>query len=341
MNLTNPMPMDPRIAILVPCYNEDAAIDKVIRDFRRSLPAAEVYVYDNNSRDDTVARACAAGAIVRREERQGKGNVVRRMFSDIEADVYVLVDGDATYDAPSAVTMIDMLLHDRLDMVVGVRVHTEAQAYRSGHQFGNALLTGCVTRLFGKSFTDILSGYRVFSRRFVKSFPALSGGFEIETELTVHALELALPVSELKTPYGVRPDGSVSKLSTYRDGWRILRVILGLYRHERPMQFHGMLGAVLVVLSLLLGIPIVLEFLRTGLVPRLPTALLATAIMGLAALLFTVGLVVETVTRGRREMRRLFYLQIPACCWTGNAPASAAGLAAPLGTHQAQPAQKQ
>ena len=336
--MTTPLTMQPRIAILVPCYNEEAAIDKVVSDFRHSLPAAEVYVYDNNSRDDTIARATAAGATVRREERQGKGNVVRRMFSDIEADVYVLVDGDATYDALSASKMIDMLLRDRLDMVVGVRVHTETQAYRSGHQFGNVLLTGCVTRLFGKSFTDILSGYRVFSRRFVKSFPTLSGGFEIETELTVHALELALPVSEMKTPYGVRPAGSTSKLSTYRDGWRILRVILGLYRHERPMQFHGLLGAVLVLLSLMLGVPIVLEFLRTGLVMRLPTALLATAIMGLAALLFTVGLIVETVTRGRREVRRLFYLQIPACSGSGEAAAPAAGFGEPIARPEVQPA---
>ena len=302
----------PRIAVLVPCYNEEVAITQVVRDFQRSLPQAQIYVYDNNSRDSTVVRALATGATVGREERQGKGNVVRRMFSDIEADVYVLVDGDATYDAASAALMIERLLQDKLDMVVGVRVHEAQEAYRSGHRFGNAVLTGFVTQLFGRSFTDILSGYRVFSRRFVKSFPALSRGFEIETELTVHALELALPVSELKTPYGARPEGSTSKLSTYRDGWRILRVILGLYRHERPLLFFGAVSALLMLLALALGMPIVLEWARTGLVPRLPTAVLATGITMLSALMFTAGLVLETVTRGRQEMRRLVYLQVPA-----------------------------
>ncbi len=302
----------PRIAVLVPCYNEEVAITQVVRDFHRCLPQAQVFVYDNNSSDNTSLRALAAGATVGREERQGKGNVVRRMFSDIDADVYVLVDGDATYDAASAAPMINRLLQDKLDMVVGVRVHEAQEAYRSGHRFGNAVLTGFVTQLFGRSFTDILSGYRVFSRRFVKSFPALSRGFEIETELTVHALELALPVSELKTPYGARPEGSTSKLSTYRDGWRILRVILGLYRHERPLLFFGAVSGLLMLLALALGAPIVLEWVRTGLVPRLPTAVLATGITLLSALMFTAGLVLETVTRGRQEMRRLVYLQVPA-----------------------------
>lgn len=303
--------LTPRVAVLIPCYNEEVAIEAVVRSFRRCIPGAQIYVYDNNSSDRTIERARIAGAVVRREERQGKGNVVRRMFSDIEADAYVLVDGDATYEASSASRMIDMLLQQRLDMVVGVREHESAGAYRAGHRLGNNLLTGFVTQLFGKSFSDILSGYRVFSRRFVKSFPALSRGFEIETELTVHALELALPVSELKTPYGERPLGSTSKLSTYLDGWRILRVIVGLYRHERPLQFFGLLGSALVALSLLLGTPIVVEWLETGLVPRLPTAVLATGIVVLAALLFTGGLVLETVTRGRHEMRRLVYLQVP------------------------------
>ena len=300
-----------RIAILVPCYNEAIAIEKVIRDFRKYVPEADVYVYDNNSNDRTSEVAQRAGAIVRREERQGKGNVVRRMFSDVDADVYVLVDGDGTYSAETAPTMIARLLNDNLDMVVGARIHNDSEAYRAGHVAGNMLLTGCVTWLFGKSFSDILSGYRVFSRRFVKSFPALSRGFEIETELTVHALEIALPVCEVQTPYGTRPSGSVSKLSTYRDGIRITRVILDLFRHEKPLQFFGSIAAVLALTSLVLGVPILLEWLATGLVLRFPTAILATGIMILAFLLLTAGLVLETVTRGRQEMRRLAYLQIP------------------------------
>ena len=301
-----------RVAVLIPCFNEEAAIEDVVRDFHEALPQADIYVYDNNSRDRTVIVARAAGAIVRGEELQGKGNVVRRMFSDIEADIYVLVDGDATYSAASAPAMIESLQLESLDMVVGIRVHEDPQAYRSGHRFGNALLTGFVSRLFGRRFTDMLSGYRVFSRRFVKSFPALSAGFEIETELTVHALQLGLPVAEMKTPYGTRPQGSQSKLSTYRDGLRILRVILGLYRHEKPLSFFGFFGGCFTVLSLALGVPIIVEWFQTGLVPRFPTAILATGTMVLAFLLTTVGVVLQTVTLGRRELRRLVYLQIPA-----------------------------
>jgi glycosyltransferase involved in cell wall biosynthesis len=300
-----------RIAVLIPCYNEEAAIAPVVRNFASALPQAEIYVYDNNSRDGTVEVARAAGAIVRHEGQQGKGNVVRRMFSDVEADVYVLVDGDATYRAESAPAMIDLLQTQNLDMVVGCRVHQATEAYRRGHRFGNAMLTGFVSYLFGKQFTDILSGYRVFSRRFVKSFPSLSRGFEIETELTVHALELNLPVAEIETPYGARPEGSSSKLSTYRDGLRILRLILDLYRHEKPLQFFGILAAMLATLSVALAVPIVLEWMRTGLVPRFPTAILSTGIMILAFLSMTGGLILETVTRGRREMKRLIYLQIP------------------------------
>jgi glycosyltransferase involved in cell wall biosynthesis len=301
-----------RVAVLVPCFNEEAAIEEVVRDFQEALPQADIYVYDNNSRDRTIALARAAGAIVRNEELQGKGNVVRRMFSDIDADIYVLVDGDATYSAASAPAMIELLRLQSLDMVVGTRVHDDPQAYRSGHRFGNALLTGFVSRLFGRRFTDMLSGYRVFSRRFVKSFPALSAGFEIETELTVHALQLGLPVSEVKTSYGKRPLGSESKLSTYRDGLRILRVILGLYRHEKPLHFFGFFGGCFAVLSLVLGVPIIIEWIHTGLVPRFPTAILATGTMVLAFLLATVGIVLQTVTLGRRELRRLVYLQIPS-----------------------------
>jgi glycosyltransferase involved in cell wall biosynthesis len=300
-----------RVAFLIPCYNEEAAIERVVKDFGRAVPDAEIFVYDNNSGDRTIDVARAAGATVRREPRQGKGNVVRRMFSDIEADVYVLVDGDATYCADSAPVMIERLQAENLDMVVGCRVHEAAQAYRRGHRFGNVMLTSFVSYLFGKQFTDILSGYRVFSRRFVKSFPVLSRGFEIETELTVHALELDMPVGEIETPYGARPEGSTSKLSTYKDGARILKLILTLYKHERPLAFFGVLATVLAVLSVGLAFPIMLEWVRTGLVPRFPTAILSTAIMILAFLSVSAGMILETVTRGRQEVKRLVYLQIP------------------------------
>ena len=299
----------PRIAVLIPCYNEAAAIATVVTDFRTSVPGADIYVYDNNSRDRTQELAHAAGANVRTERRQGKGNVVRRMFADIDADIYVLVDGDATYHAASAPAMVQLLLDD-LDMVVGCRVHTDTQAYRRGHEFGNALLTGFVARLFGKTFTDILSGYRVFSRRFVKSFPALSKGFETEAELTVHALGLRMAVAEVETPYGARPEGSVSKLSTYRDGFRILRLILVLYKHERPFFFFAVVAFLLAATSLVLATPVIIEWLDTGLVPRVPTAILSTGIMILACLSLMAGLILETVTRGRQEMKRLLYLQI-------------------------------
>lgn len=302
---------DLRIAVLLPCYNEEAAIGRVVTHMRQALPSATIYVYDNNSNDRTAEVARLAGAVVRTERRQGKGNVVRRMFADIEADVYVLADGDATYDAGSAPAMIRRLEEEGLDMVVGCRVHASEQAYRPGHRFGNAVLTRFVAWLFGKSFTDILSGYRVFSRRFVKSFPALAKGFETETELTVHALELRMPVAEIDTPYGARPQGSASKLSTYGDGLRILRLIIALYKHERPMWFFGTVAALLAALAVLLAVPVVLDYLRTGLVPRFPTAILATGIMILASLSLTAGIILETVTRGRQELKRLFYLQTP------------------------------
>jgi glycosyltransferase involved in cell wall biosynthesis len=305
--------LDPklRVAVLVPCYNEEVAIAQVVKDFRAALPQAAIYVYDNNSKDRTSEVARENGAFVRIERRQGKGNVVRRMFADIEADVYLLVDGDATYDAASAPRMVQTLLEEQLDMVVGCRVHTQTEAYRPGHVFGNAMLTGFVAKLFGRSFTDILSGYRAFSRRFVKSFPALSKGFETETELTVHALELRMPVTEIDTPYGARPEGSASKLSTYRDGWRILRLILQLYKHERPLAYFSALAGILAVLSAVLAAPVILEYLNTGLVPRFPTAILSTGIMILAFLFFIAGVILETVTRGRQEIKRLLYLQVP------------------------------
>jgi glycosyltransferase involved in cell wall biosynthesis len=297
-----------RIAVLVPCYNEEQSIAQVIEGFRAALPHAPIYIYDNNSIDKTVEVAARAGAVVRRESHQGKGHVVRRMFTDIEADIYVLVDGDATYDAPSVRSMVDRLLDDRLDMVVGARVDRDHTAYRRGHRTGNRLLTRFVTLVFGRAFTDILSGYRVFSRRFVKSFPVLSGGFEIETELTVHALELELPVAEVQTPYYSRGEGSSSKLHTWRDGFRILWTILRLCRSERPFQFFSTIATVLAAAAIYIMIPVFNTFMKTGLVPRLPTAVLATGLMLAAALAFTSGLILDTVTRGRRELKLLAYL---------------------------------
>jgi glycosyltransferase involved in cell wall biosynthesis len=302
------LPESHRIAVLVPCYNEEKAITKVVADFRAALPHAPIYVYDNNSQDRTVEMAREAGAVVRRELHQGKGHVVRRMFTDVEADIYVLVDGDATYDAPSVRTMIDRLFEDRLDMVVAARVDQEVAAYRPGHRAGNWLLTSFVTVVFGRAFTDMLSGYRVFSRRFVKSFPVLSGGFEIETELTVHALELELPVAEVETPYYARPVGSASKLNTWSDGFRILWTIGRLYRSERPLQFFSAIAGVLAIVAIVLAIPIVATFLREGIVPRFPTAILATGLMLAALLSFVAGLILDTVTRGRRELKLLAYL---------------------------------
>ena len=297
-----------RVVVLVPCYNEEATIADVVRGFRAALPHAGIHVYDNNSSDRTAEVARAAGAHVRRESHQGKGHVVRRMFADIEADIYVLVDGDATYDAPSARAMIARLIAERLDMVAAIRLDQEDAAYRLGHRAGNRLLTGFVATVFGRSFTDMLSGYRVFSRRFVKSFPMLSGGFEIETELTVHALELGLPVAEIPTPYYARPKGSASKLNTWRDGMRILWTIARLYKSERPMQFFAIIGAVLALTAVTLAVPIFITFLQQGVVPRLPTAVLSTGLMLLAFLSLTCGLVLGTVTRGRREMKVLAYM---------------------------------
>ncbi|MGJ4895722.1 MULTISPECIES: glycosyltransferase family 2 protein [unclassified Bradyrhizobium] len=297
-----------RIAVLVPCYNEEAAVATVVRDFKQALPTATVYVYDNNSKDRTIEVARAAGAEVRSERRQGKGHVVRRMFADVDADIYVLVDGDATYDAPSAPGMVARLVSERLDMVVGLRVDQEQAAYRMGHRTGNWMLTSFLAEVFGQAFKDILSGYRVFSRRFVKSFPVLSDGFEIETELTVHALELALPVAELATPYYARPEGSVSKLNTWRDGFRILGTILKLYRSEKPLRFFSAIGIFLALVSIGFAIPIFVTYIETGLVPRLPTAVLSMGLMIMALLSASSGLVLDTVTRGRREMKLLAYL---------------------------------
>ena len=303
--------MSPRIAVLVPCYNEEAAIGKVVHDFHETLPDAAVYVYDNNSRDQTMARAREAGAIVRSEQRQGKGNVVRRMFADIEADIYVLVDGDDTYDAFVAPALVRKLVNENLDIVSGRRIATGQAAYRAGHVLGNRLLTGLTAMMFRVKLGDLLTGYRVMSRRFVKSFPFTAEGFGIETELTVHAVRLLMPMVEVDTKYKERPAGSVSKLNTYRDGVRILLTITSLVREERPLIFFSGIFAMLAILSLLVGTPVVLEFVRTGYVPRLPTALLATALMILAFLSLASGLILDTVTRGRWELKRIAYLAIP------------------------------
>lgn len=300
-----------RIAVLIPCFQEAASIGQVVAGFRSALPTATIYVYDNNSTDGTPEKAAAAGAVVRHETRQGKGHVVRRMFRELEADIYVLVDGDATYDPPSVVAMIGQLRQAHCDMVVGARVEQHGGAYRPGHRFGNKLLTGFVAAMFSTRLRDMLSGYRVLSRRFVKSFPVLSSGFEIETELTIHALELEMVLMEIDTPYYERPAGSESKLNTWRDGIRILLTIMHIYRSERPLAFFTISGLFCMVAAIVLATPIVVTYFETGLVPRLPTAVLATGLMLTAFLAVACGFILDTVTRGRREMKLLAYLAQP------------------------------
>ncbi|MCF4164150.1 glycosyltransferase [Zavarzinia compransoris] len=297
-----------RVAVIVPCLNEEAAIATVVRDFRTALPGAMVFVYDNMSTDGTMRAAAAAGAVVRQVGHRGKGNVVRRMFADVDADVYVMVDGDGTYDAGAAPAMVRRLLDDHLDMVVGTRVDDDPEAYRRGHRFGNWMLTTLVTRLFGRTFTDMLTGYRVFSRRFAKAFPALSRGFEIETEITVHTLELRLATAEMPTRYSSRVEGSTSKLSTYRDGLRILKLILRLLMLEKPLALFGGLAGVLALASIGFFIPVLIDYLATGLVPRFPTLIVSVSLMSLALLALMTGIIQDNVTRGRQEMKRLFYL---------------------------------
>jgi len=299
------------IAVLIPCFNEEAAIAGVVHSFRSVLPTATIYVYDNNSTDGTVSSAAAAGATVRRESYQGKGNVVRRMFADIDAEVYVLVDGDGTYDASAAPTMITHLLEDGLDVVNGARVAVAEGSYRPGHRFGNWLLTGLVRWVFGRQFYDMLSGYKVLSRRFAKSFPAMSSGFEIETELVVHALELRMPCAELKTQYRDRPPGSTSKLRTYYDGARILRMITQLVKDERPFEFFGFIGGVLIVSAVVLAVPVFTTYFETGLVPRLPTAVLSVGLVIVGLLSCFVGMIIGMITRTRQELKRLLYLAVP------------------------------
>ena len=303
--------MSLRIAVIIPCYNEEAAIAQTVKDFRAALPMADIYVYDNNSSDGTVARAREAGAVVRNETRQGKGNVVRRMFADVEADVYVLVDGDDTYDASVAPALVAQLIDGGYDIVSGRRIAIAKDAYRAGHVLGNKLLTGLTALMFNVHLLDMLSGYRIMSRRFVKSFPFTAEGFGIETELTVHAVRLLMPMVEVDTKYKERPEGSVSKLSTYRDGFKILFTIVSLVREERPFIFFGGIFILLAFVSLLVGAPVIAEFMRTGLVTRQPSALLAAALMILAFLALFSGLILDTVTRGRWELKRMSYLAIP------------------------------
>src|SRR5580658_8291558 len=300
-----------KIVVVVPCFNEELTVGKTVEGFRQALPFATIYVYDNNSTDRTVEVAEAAGAVVRSETRQGKGNVVRRMFADIDADIFVLVDGDATYEAQAAPRMVRRAIDENLDFVNGARVSQSMEAYRRGHRFGNYILTAMVRNLFGKQFTDMLSGYKVFSRRYVKSFPAMSRGFEIETELTVHALELRMPSGEEPTAYGERPSGSMSKLSTVRDGTRILRLIFDLVRNERPLQFFGLAGIAFILVAVALAIPLAETYFETGLVPRVPTAILTVGLIIIGVLSFLAGLILDVVATLRSEMKRLAYLSYP------------------------------
>lgn len=297
------------IAILLPCYNEATAIADVVRDFQRALPSARIYVYDNNSTDGTRVAAEATGAIVRSEPYQGKGNVVRRMLADVDADIYVLADGDSTYDTSAAGRLIDALVTQNLDMVVGTRAPTDG-AYRRGHEAGNRFFNHVVGHLFGPGFTDILSGYRVLSRRFAKSFPVTSTGFEIETELSVHALDLKIATAEIPLPYGARPEGSHSKLRTYRDGWRILIAILMLYKELQPLRFFCAIGIALILAAIGLALPLVVTYVETGLVPRFPTAILATGMVQLGVLSFIGGFVLDAIAQGRREAKRMRYLDL-------------------------------
>ncbi|MEU3851858.1 glycosyltransferase family 2 protein [Streptomyces sp. NPDC029554] len=319
------MVVEPTLACVVPCHNEEATVGKVVRDLRAALPEAVVYVYDNASTDRTAELAREAGAIVRHESRKGKGNVIRRAFADVDADALLIVDGDDTYDASRARDLVDLLFEGPYDQVVGARRVVTDGAYRAGHAVGNKVLTGAVRSLFGNDVTDMLSGYRVFSRRFVKSFPALAREFETETEMTIHALHLRLPTAEVPVDYRVRPAGGESKLRTYRDGWRILRVILDLARRERPSLVHTVIAGVLALVSVILGIPVIADFVRTGTVPRVPTAILAAAIMTIAALVLLVGYILESLTHMRQEQTRLVHLSYPAPVRTPRYTARGAG----------------
>lgn len=308
-------PVLARVAVTIPCYNEAVTIAKVIADFRAVLPDAEIYVFDNNSSDNTAQAARDAGAIVRSEQRQGKGHVVRRMFSDVEADIYLMVDGDDTYDATIAPTLVELLKRNHVDMVVGTRADVTKDAGREGHAFGNKLFNKIYGRLFGKQFSDIFSGYRVFTRRFVKSFPAVSSGFEIETEMSVHCSQLGIPTLERPTVYGVRPDDSESKLRTFRDGFRILGMFATLAKETRPAAFFGTIGVSLIVLATLLAAPLLATYAQTGLVPRLPTAILATGLIIMATITSVAGLILDSLARARIEAKRSVFLSFPSPNW--------------------------
>jgi glycosyltransferase involved in cell wall biosynthesis len=297
------------IAVIIPCHNEGASITAVINQFREFIPSAQIYVYDNASTDNTAEIARNVGAIVRAEPMKGKGNVVRRMFADIEADIYVMVDGDGTYDASKCPEMVKKLIDNKLDMVVGTRLAVDVNgAYRKGHVFGNWMLTYSVSFLFDQGFTDMLSGYRVMSRRFVKSFPVFSKGFEIETEMTVHALQIGASSGEIVTPYYSRIEGSESKLSTYRDGVRILKMILLLFKEVKPFYFFGLFSLFFFLVSVGFSMPLFLTWLETGLVPRFPTAILSTGLMILSFLSLVSGVILDSLSRARLEEKRMRYL---------------------------------
>lgn len=312
---TQPTPSQPRVVVLIPCYNEEITIGTVVRDFKEALPDAEIYVYDNNSTDKTIDVARKMGAIVRSEKLQGKGHVIRRMFADVDADYYILVDGDATYEAASAPRMLQKAMREGLDMVNGARVTDRKAAYRSGHVLGNKILTAMVTTIFGRRLSDMLSGYRVFSNRFVKSFPALAGGFETETEFTVFALELGMPIGEVPTRYIERPPGSVSKLRTYTDGIIILKTIVNLCKQERPLIFFSLMALIFALIGLVFGAPIIYTYFKTGFVLRLPSALLATGFEIMAALSMTCALILDSVALARQEQKRTRYLSLPGPAW--------------------------
>lgn len=298
-----------RIAILLPCHNEGKAISQVVKSFREVLPSARIVVIDNASNDDTAQQARLAGATVVSESLPGKGHAVRRGFSEIDADIYAMADGDGTYDATALPFLIKRLVDEHLDMVVGTRSEKEEAAYRSGHRMGNRLFNTVFAKLFGARFTDIFSGYRVFSRRFVKTFPAISTGFEIETEISVHAIMLRAPVAEVPTSYGARLEGTESKLRTYRDGARILSRIFLFTATHKPFVFYGLLAGLLSTVSVLLGLPLVFDYLETGFVDRLPTAILTVGIMLSAILSFVTGAILSNIGIGQWEVKRLAYLQ--------------------------------
>ncbi len=308
-------PAAPRIAVTIPCYNEAITIAKVIEDFRRALPEAEIYVFDNNSSDNTAQIAADAGAIVRTETQQGKGYVVRRIFADIEADIYIMADGDDTYDASLAPVLVELLNKNHVDMVVGTRAGVTEDAGREGHAFGNKLFNKLYNTLFGNQFTDIFSGYRVFTRRFVKSFPAVSAGFEIETEMSVHCSQLGIPILERPTPYGVRPEDSHSKLRTFHDGFRILGMFAMLAKETRPAAFFGVIGVALAVFAALLFAPVAYTYAQTGMVPRLPTAVLAMGLVVTGTITAVCGLILDSLARARIEAKRSVFLSYEAQPW--------------------------